>query len=772
MPEKKEAANVGLVAEGSAVPLEGVSVEAWIKEFCARVTVSQRYRNTGAKPIEAVYVFPLDEGAAVSGFEAVIDGVHVLGEVKEREQAFSDYDDALAAGHGAYLLDQERPDVFTASIGNLPPGKEALVRLSYVTELEREGDDIRFVLPTTVSPRYAPAEDRVGVGRTPAEALNPPVAWSVPYGLELVAHLEAGSAIRSVESPTHPISVELDGARGTVRLGGRETALDRDFVLRVALAEPQKPRAWVEVDDAGRRAALLVFTPKFEVEEAPSEILFVIDRSGSMEGTSIAEARNALQLSLRSLTAGNRFNIVGFGSTYEVLFPESRPYDEKSLAEASAHVQSLRANLGGTEILAPLKAVLEKEPIAGLPRQLFILTDGQVTNTEAVIQLIRRHSETTRVFTFGVGAGASRHLVRGLARAGGGSAEFISPGERIEVKVMRQLGKALAPALTEVKVDWGGLRARQAPHHLPPVFAGGRVLAYGFLEDATGGEVSLSARGPKCPISFSLKVDPEYAHRGDLIGTLCARTMIRDLEEGMSPLHDRRGSLQERVTKDRVKEEIVQLGVTYGLASRETSFVAVEKRETPVAGEMELKRVPIALTHGWGGLDQVVLRSRVSGVYLGSPRAAAVAFRPAKTLGALGPIKDAVFGASADVPEDLALGMAMPAAPPMRPLDRLVALQRADGSWELTKELADILGKKLTELESELSGVRDLGETRRAWATALALVWLKTEASNEIGEWVFLEKKARQWLSAYKRAPAGLAFQDWLDRATRFLSKS
>jgi hypothetical protein len=766
---------VGLLAAGNPVPLEGVSVEASVQEFCARVTVSQRYRNTESKPIEAVYVFPLDEAAALCGFEAVIDGVHVVAEVKEREQAFAEYDDALAAGHGAYLLDQERPDVFTASIGNLPPGKEVLVRLSYVTELERQGRGLRFVLPTTVSPRYAPAEDRVGVGRTPAEALNPPVAWSVPYGLELRVDIEAASAIQGVESPTHPISVELQGARGTVRLGRRETALDRDLVLDVSLAEPEKPRVWVEVDEAGRRAAALVFGPEFESEESPSEILFIVDRSGSMEGTSIAEAKNALQLCLRSLTSGTRFNIVGFGSKYELLFPESRPYDEKSLAEASAHLRSLRADLGGTEILAPLTAVLEKELLPGLPRQLFVLTDGQVTNTEAVIQLIRRHSETTRVFTFGIGAGASRHLVRGMARAGGGAAEFISPGERIEGKVVRQLGKALAPALTEVKLDWGRLRVQQAPYAVPPVFAGGRVLVYGLLEDATAGEVTLSARGPKGRLSFSLRVDPEYAQRGNLVGTLAARTMIRDLEEGMSRLHDRRGSRQERVTADRVKEEIVRLGLAYGLASRETSFVAVERRESPVPGEMELRRVPIALTHGWGGWGETRVGS--SGMVFGAarmaPTAATAAFAPRMARSAVSRLKDTVWGAGVppSAPDEEMFELALPLeSSRLRPLDRLVALQRADGSWELTQELADVLGTRLAELESGIaraSGDRD--EIRRAWATALALIWLKIEASNEVGEWLLLENKARQWLSGCKARPAA---GEWLEQAAAFFSKS
>jgi hypothetical protein len=131
------------------VPLLGVTVEAEINGLCARVSVAQRYANREATPIEAVYVFPLDEGAAVCGFEAIVDGTRIVGEVLEREKAFERYDDAMERGDGAYLLDEERPDVFQASIGNLPPGKDVLVRLTYVTELPVDEGQLRFTLPTT-----------------------------------------------------------------------------------------------------------------------------------------------------------------------------------------------------------------------------------------------------------------------------------------------------------------------------------------------------------------------------------------------------------------------------------------------------------------------------------------------------------------------------------------------------------------------------------------------------------------------------------------------
>ncbi|MBI2837254.1 MAG: VWA domain-containing protein [Acidobacteria bacterium] len=840
----------GLVTTSAPVPLVGVSVEAWVRDIGARVTVTQKYRNQEDKPIEAVYIFPLDEGAAVCGFEALIDNVRVLGRVKEREEAFEEYDDALEAGHGAYLLDQEKPDVFTASIGNVPPGKEVTVRVSYVTELGCEGDSLQFVIPTTVAPRYAPRVDRKGVGRPPAEALNPPIAWNVPYGLSLLIHLDMSSAVRAIESPTHPISVDLDGMTGTVRLGGRESALDRDFVMLLQTVDSREPRVSVEVDEKGNRAAALTFRPKLDLDRVPSEIIFVIDRSGSMQGTSIAEARNALQLCLRSLSQGTRFNIVGFGSRFEMMFPATREYCDEALRQASSNVDGVDADLGGTEILAPLEAIFQNAPIRGFPRQLFVLTDGQVTNTEAVMKLIRRNSHTTRVFSFGIGAGPSRHLIRGMARAGNGCAELISPGERIEPKVVRQLAKALAPALSDVKLDWGTLDARQAPCLVPPVFAGGRVTVYGFLEGERKGVVTLGAIGPGGPVSYKVEVDPQAARPGNLVATLAARAMIRDLEEGTSPLHNRQGSAQGREKKDRVKGELVRLGVTFGLCSRETSFVAVEERGAPTEGEMQLRRVPIALTRDWGGLHGDLssrpmaigsVGSRVPrGVICGAPPASTAplhgapiwqhevfdgdpldvhSFMRRKTdeessresrIGSAGSTvvsasteeraASGLFGAIRNLfrrtpaSADGGQGAPSPASvPPPRDqggqapgstsqeshpkpkatdvrktMHWLLSAMCADGSWLLTERLAEIVGRRLGELEAALAGANgSRDDVRSAWATALALAWLEEEAPQLRDEWRLVGDKARKWLA---NCPATLASgEDWIEAARECL---
>jgi Ca-activated chloride channel family protein len=749
----------GLLAGDVPVPLEGISVEASVNAASARVTIVQRYRNHEARPIEAVYVFPLDEGAAVCGFEAVSGGVHYVAEVKPRDEAFTRYDDALQAGHRAYLLDEERPDVFTASVGNLPPGAEVLLKLTYVVELALDGPAVRFTLPTTVSPRYAPAEDRVGVGRSEEETLNPPVAWRVPYGLDLSVDVRMPEAITRVASPSHPLSIAVDGARATVTLAQADTALDRDVVVLIEARGLETPHAIVECDAGGRHAAAIVFQPAFELEQAPSEIIFLVDRSGSMQGTSIAEVRNALQLCLRSLTAGSRFDIVGFGSTFQSLFGESRPYEEDTLAAATEHVSRMKADMAGTEVLPALTAVLGRSRQADLPRQIVIFTDGQVTNTDAVIALVRQHAATTRVFTFGIGRGSSAHLVRGLARAGNGAAEFIYPGERVEAKVLRQFARVLAPALTDVRVDWGGLEVRPAPTVAPAVFAGGRVVVYGWIANVKPAVVTLSARGPQGPVSFAVPLDPAGATAGTTLTTLAARTLIRELEESPDVLTARGSKQGRRPAASRATDEIVRLATMYGLASRETSFVAVERREVPVEGDMALRRIPVALTSGWGGMEDAITLG-VSAFDPGRVSAASPGIGTARSWGAF---QLGVDPEAEAAPRLLGSLRAMYSRPLQsgsdRPLDRLVALQRADGSWELSKTLTRALGLSVAKVSAGRSEVAGAADPDRAWATAVALAWLERHASDTRDEWTLLARKAEAWL----RAAAGDAdtLQRW-----------
>ena len=772
---------VGLCTADARVPLERVDVHADIQGAQARVTCTQRYRNSEPRPVEAVYVFPLDEGAAVCGFAAVVGGTRYVGTVKPREQAFEAYDDAIAAGHGAFLLDEERPDVFTASVGNLAPGTEVEIEVTYVAELPFEGESIRFMLPTTVSPRYAPPEDRVGIGRSPEAALNPPRAREVPYGLMLTATVSASSRIRRIESPSHPIAVETDGDRAVVTLSQERVALDRDLVLLVTPTEPAAPHVVLERTAAGPLAAAVTFRPTFSVAHEPIDVVFLVDRSGSMQGSSIEQVRNALQLCLRSLEPGSGFNIVGFGSAFESLFEACRPYDERTLAEASRYVDGLDANLGGTEILPALEFVLEQAPRTRV-LQLVVLTDGQVTNTDAVLDAVRRHADRVRVFTFGIGRGISHQLVRGLARIGGGAAEFVYPGERLEGKVVRLFRRAMSPALRDVHIDWSDARAVTIPATVGPLFGDEPLRAYAWIENAET-TVSLRAAGPNGPLSWQMDLQQVDITGGSTIGTLAARARIRELEEGgqWSP---ERGSRQRERKGDRTVTEIVRLAMEYGLASRETSWVAVEERDVPVTGEAALRRIPVAITSGWGGEDRVRSLDQTGSFQIAALR---MPLDGAPLRDKVDPYSVPIGSSGPPMPtrslipgwlSRLQGGHRTPARDNVgarrarsstRVLDRLVALQRADGSWDLDEAFAQVLGVALSDLVARISGVRgDTAEARRAWATALALAFLERDESSNRDEWALLATKARRWLSGVTVAPPD--GRTWSDLAAAALS--
>jgi len=358
--------------------------------------------------------------------------------------------------------------------------------------------------------------------------------------------------ITALESPSHPIAFSLNDCDATVTLAQRHAGLDRDFVLTIDAATMDAPQAWIERDVDGRGVVAVAFTPTFPETSSPAEIIFLVDRSGSMRGTSIDEVRNALQLCLRSMTSGCLFNIIGFGSSFRSLFPESCAYDQASLDCASKFVAGMCADLGGTEILPALQFALEQPRHAHLPRQVVVLTDGQVTNTDAVLALATKHAAQARIFTFGIGAGASQHLVRGLARVAGGSSEFIHPGERIEPKVIRQFGRLLSPALAGVSVDWIGGDVTPAPSRVPTVFASSRLLVYGFFTGATPTAVRVSGASPSRLLSFEVPLKGARVIAGRMVATLAARARIRELEEGGEWLAQR-GSRQTARKQDAIK---------------------------------------------------------------------------------------------------------------------------------------------------------------------------------------------------------------------------
>uniref|UniRef100_A0A3Q2YTN2 VIT domain-containing protein n=1 Tax=Hippocampus comes TaxID=109280 RepID=A0A3Q2YTN2_HIPCM len=431
-----------------------IEVEVDVRDHVATVLASLHYENKEDSAIEAVFVFPLPAEAAVCHFAAKIGQSEIVAEARE------EYDDALSSGRQAFLLEEseQSPDIFSLSVGSLPPGESASIRLEYVTELAVEADDgLRFCLPVVLNPRYHPQADE-GTPRVTSV-----VASGAPYALSFSARVSSPRQVTKVDSECclEPLRyLDKEQTSALVRLAAGHQ-FDRDVELLIYYKDAHRPAAVVEAGKAsaepgtlmGDAVVMVSLYPEFPPAAATSslatrgEFVFLLDRSGSMDCpmdechrsvSRISSARDTLLLLLKSLPMGCYFNIYSFGSSFQHVFPQSVEYGEATLVDALKKVEQMGADLGGTEILQPLKHIYGQPPIPAQPRQLFVFTDGEVGNTKEVTRLVKQHSASHRCFSFGIGEGASTALINGLAKEGGGHAQFITGGaQRMRAKVCR-----------------------------------------------------------------------------------------------------------------------------------------------------------------------------------------------------------------------------------------------------------------------------------------------------------------------------------------------
>eukprot|EP00121_Abeoforma_whisleri_P016571 Awhi_evm1s15201 len=593
-------------------PLEKVSVSVDIVDMIAQVQIKQTFYNPSASAIDGTYIFPLDEKSAVCAFEAEVNGDIIQGLVKEKEEAKREFQEAKARGQNAYLLDQKKADVFELNMANLPGHSRINVTTTYLTELKLNNGDITFVLPNSVAPRYSSYRD----------GYVPSTNKTSQQGLDCHINFSSLSKILKISSETHPITANFQDPKNmTVDLVSSPCAyMEKEFIVNFQTEDPSPARVFLETTDDKSRALMVTLVPQFELDDTKCELVFVVDRSGSMAGKQMENAKAALQLFLRSLPMDCYFNIIGFGSRYTQLFSTSQKFSRDTLQKATKHVQGIGANLGGTELYAPLEYVYSSAYIPGYNRQVFVLTDGQVSNTDRVTGLVRNQTSSgkSRTFALGLGSSVSRLLVEGIARAGLGTAEFVAGDARLQNTVIMQLQNALQPSLSDVEIDWGvkpkaketvpataaeapmkktllGYKKpnavktiqqqpnvvqplQQAPYKTPPILSNTRFLSYLILrpDEPTPTKVTIKANTPDGPLEVELDIEEDNKIEGDMVHKMAARNLIRDLEESSSYMHLNRAYFA--LTDDDVKRQIIRLGCTWGLSSKHTSFIAVDKR--------------------------------------------------------------------------------------------------------------------------------------------------------------------------------------------------
>ncbi|XP_063952024.1 uncharacterized protein LOC129255706 [Lytechinus pictus] len=579
----------GLVVDNSreGVLLEQVHVRGHITDLAAKITVLQVYQNTvgGTDVPEARYVFPLDEKAAVCGFEAFINDRHVVGTVKTKEKAKEEYQEAIREGHGAYLMQEEAANVFSVSIGNLPPNAKVVIKITYVTELvEEDGGKMAFYLLGSVAPWLQ--EEIHGTKLTEeAQALVGVASNETDRKESLQLTVEMPSDISTVQSPTHAIKVKREKTKATVTLGDG-VGLGDGFQLLIGILNANKPRIWTEFDPSNNSyASMAVFYPTIQSDSIPDpEVVLLMDCSTSMNGEPKQDAKKICKMFLQSLPKKSRFNVITFGTDFIELFPTVEPTGQQQLHQAFEFIESARSVGGSSEGWRPLRSLSLLSMMKSV-RNVLLVSDGHLTNEKLTLEIASNYKSVNRIFTCGVGSAGNRHILRALADVSGGAFESFNPKAKSkwEGKISAQIDRCRQPSVSCVNAIWqtkenedGGMKPKdliQVPAQTSSVFTGSKVLLYSLGPKVQ--EVQLNVEIAGKSVGESLKSPIEFEGSSLTLHRLAGRALVRDYEFGS--FHQDH-ALHETRMYDLTKY-LTDLSIRLSIITPLTSFIAIEKRD-------------------------------------------------------------------------------------------------------------------------------------------------------------------------------------------------
>lgn len=551
-------------ADGKLFPLRWLKAEAHLTGPVASVTVRQQFANHRTAPIEAIYQFPLPGRAAVYAFRLKVGEKVIEGQVIEKSQAREVYRKALASGRQAGLLEQQRDNVFTVSVGNLMPGQRLTVEISYAERLEMSSDEWEFRFPVLVASRFSEgATDLQQNPRTGERAFFFGLKVRIDTGGRLLGRLDSG---------LHKI-VQTESSRGLrVELARVGELPNREFVPRYSLQQKTQPGVLFECD--GHFLLLVNPTRAPKGEQPPRDVVFLVDRSGSMLGSNWTVAQEAMGMFLAALRPHDRFSVLAFDDQVECFHPEWSPAN--AAESARGWLKSLQPR-GGTHTYRALEHALQLPAAPKRAHSLVLITDGQVTEEAAIYTLLQTRPTDGRLFALGIDNNVNDALLRHFARLGGGSCELVQPHTSYRRALQRLADDIFrAPVARGLEVRGTDLVPGSVlPSPLPPLFAQRALVALGQRK----GDGALRLVGEN---GFELNL-PSVASQNPALSKLWARERITWLEDRMrlAPSHE----------SEELRKQLVELSVQANVVSSETSFVAAGQ-EVVTSGHSETVRQP------------------------------------------------------------------------------------------------------------------------------------------------------------------------------------
>lgn len=601
------------------LPLEHTDVDAHVTGYIARVNVTQHFTNPYDDPIEAVYVFPLPQNAAVDGMTMRIGEKVIVGVIKKRDEAREIYEAAIEAGQTASLLEQERPNIFTQTVGNILPGDDIYIEITYVQDLAYDHGTYEFVFPMVVGPRFIPGEPngtQTGGGwadntdQVPdADRITPPVIkpeFRSGHDISLTLQVEAGVPIQNFECPSHDISQKDESPSKTVvEIKSGDQIPNKDFIFRYDVAGRKPEYALLtharDVGDGvidgdgaidGDGYFMLMIQPQAEMslnEITPRELYFVVDCSGSMSGFPIEKAKEAMKLCIENLHPDDYFQIIKFSDAANGFAPNPVPNTPSNVKNALTYIDNIYGS-GGTMMIEGIKAALDGPRDRNRRRIVLFMTDGYIGNEAEILAAIEDKLGNARLFSFGVGSSVNRYLLEKMAQVGRGQVTYCRQDEAAEEKVELFYERISKPYLMDIEIDWNGLEVTEVyPERIPDLFAGQPVIIHGRYTRSGSATITVSGKVRGKTVEQDIPVVfPAVKEENDVIATLWARTKIERLSDEQ----------YSRGEDPDIVNEITQLALEYNLMSSYTSFVAVSEEVRNVDGKMVTVQVPVPMPEG------------------------------------------------------------------------------------------------------------------------------------------------------------------------------
>ncbi len=581
------------------LPLTRTVVRGKVSSFVAHVQVKQLYDNPYSEKIEAVYVFPLPQNAAVTDFVMTIGKRTIRGMIREKEEAKRVYNDALQQGYKASLLTQERPNIFKQKVANIEPGDEIDVAVTYFNTLKYAKGEYEFVFPMVVGPRFNPPGFKDGIGavaRGTAEDSDQPTAveYLAPnersgHDIDLQVEIDAGVSIESYASPTHAIDVQQSG-KGKLRVGLKpnDRIPNKDFVFRYKVAGQQLKTAFLHQQDKQAKTFSLVLVPPAKLTDVPvqpREMIFVVDCSGSMSGRPLEKAKQAMRRCLKNMDPRDSFQIIRFSESAFTFGKAPVPATKENIESGLKYIDGLHSG-GGTMMIEGIKAALDMPHDKGRLRIVSFMTDGYIGNDQEILAAVKQKLGSARIFSFGVGSSVNRYLIEGMAREGRGTAAFVTLNEKPSRVVDVFYERAKHAALTDVKVDWSGLDVKEVyPKRLPDLFVGRPVTITGRYAGELPERITVSGMAGGKQVSYEVRIkDRADTHEG--IRYVWARGKIGEL--AMANTHKPSKELQN---------ELVRFSTEQNVLCNYTAFLAVDaSRRTE--GTAETMHMPVPMPDG------------------------------------------------------------------------------------------------------------------------------------------------------------------------------